>query len=510
MNGKQVDFLRMKKLIFQYRRILFNFGLPILFFGWVWLVMPIAQTFQFDSDEGQEMVKALLYSQGFALYGEIWSDQPPLFTFLLSHWFNFFNFLGDSVVAARFLVLCFATLLVWSFSQILRLSLGMIPAIIGMILLIFSLNFMRLSVSIMIGLPSLSLAVVSIYFLFLFVKRNSSIYFLILSGIAFGLSLQLKMYTIFLFPLFLFAWLTQRKFRESTMRFWRLYPAILWSFTFLGTFAIAGFFLNSLDLQNFFQFHLTDNVKDAFPDQNSLRDILTMYLQDLDYGLLAILGVRKIWQSRESLEKFPLIWLVLATAILLNHKPIWYHHYLLLSIPLVWLATYGVVAAVQELQKIGWFAALKNKKLKEIFKLRYAAIALIFSFLVLPIKLSFIGLQNQKFIQESRDRQEVLQHLIEYRDVTQWIFTDIPMYAAHAGLNVPPEIATLSRKRIASREISDDFLKSLFAAYSPEQCLIEKLPELEPPLDAYFGQNYNKTRYKYEHYWTIHYIRKDL
>lgn len=500
----------MRKFIIRYRETIFNLGLPIFFFSFIFWIVPIAETFQFDSDEGQEMIKALLYSQGFALYGEIWSDQPPLFTFLLSHWLNVFDFLGDSIFAARLLVLCFATLLLWSFSQILRSILGIIPAILGTILLIFSLNFMRLSVSIMIGLPSLSLAMVSIYFLFLFSPKNRYFYLAILSGMAFALSLQLKMYTIFLFPLILFYWLKQYKDKDARRHLWGFLPAVLWCLSFLGTFAIAGFLLGALDLQSFFQVHLTSNVKDAFPNQNSAYDIFMMYLQDLDYGLLAILGIRKIWKSQDSLTKFPLIWLMLATVILLNHKPIWYHHYLLLSIPLTWLATYGIVAAIRDLQKIGWFVALRNRKFREIFKLRYAAIALMFSCLVLPIKLSFLALQNQQFLQESRDRQEVLQQLVAYRDSTHWIFTDLPMYAAHAGLNVPPEIATLSRKRIASQEISDDFLQSLFAKYAPEQCLIEKLPELEPPLDVYLGRDYQKKSYNYKHYRTIHYIKNDL
>ncbi|MBP0020260.1 MAG: glycosyltransferase family 39 protein [Cyanobacteria bacterium SBLK] len=502
--------IEMKECLIRDREMIFNLGLPAFCFSFIFWVMPIADTFQFDSDEGQEMVKALLYSQGFALYGEIWSDQPPLFTFLLSHWLNVFDFLGDSIFAARLLVLCFSTLLLWSFSQILRLNLGMIPAIVGTILLIFSLNFMRLSVSIMIGLPSLSLAMLSIYLLFLFCEKNQYFYLTMLSGMAFALSLQLKMYTIFLFPLILFYWWERHKEKAPRKKYWRFLPAIIWCLSVLGTFAIAGFLLGALDLQNFFQFHLTNNVKDAFPNQNSFHDITIMYLQDLDYGLLAILGTRTIWKYRDTLAKFPLMWLILATGILLNHKPIWYHHYLLLSIPLTWLATYGIVVAMEELKKMGWFAAWKNRKLRDIFKLRYAAIALIFSGLVLPVKLSFLVLQNQQFFQESRDRQEVLQQLVQYRDSTHWIFTDIPMYAAHAGLNVPPEIATLSRKRIASQEISDDFLKSLFAKYSPEQCLIEKLPELEPPLDAYFGRDYNKISYKYKHYRAIHYIRNDL
>ncbi|MEM9541367.1 MAG: glycosyltransferase family 39 protein [Cyanobacteria bacterium P01_E01_bin.42] len=500
----------MKKFIIQHRENLFNLGLPLFCFVFIGSVMPIAKTFQFDSDEGQEMVKALLYSQGFSLYGEIWSDQPPLFTFLLSHWLNVFDFLGNSIFSARLLVLCFATLLLWSFSQILRLSLGMIPALVGTLLLIFSLNFMRLSVSIMIGLPSLSLAMVAIYFLFLYFKKNQYSYFTVFSGIAFGLSLQLKMYTIFLFPLLLFYWLAPFKNKDASRKFGGFLPGILWCLSWLGTFTIAGFLLGALDLQNFFQFHLTSNVKDAFPNQSSLHDITIMYLQDLDYGLFAILGVCQIWKSRDFFAKFPLIWLVLATAILLNHKPIWYHHYLLLSIPLTWLATYGIVEAIQVLKKIGWFAALKKRQVKAIFKPRYTAIALLFAYLALPVKLSFLGLQNQQFLQESRDRQEVLQQLVAYQDSTQWLFTDLPMYAAHAGLNVPPEIATLSRKRIASGEISDDFLKSLFAKYAPEQCLIEKLPELEPPLDAYLGRDYQKMSYQYEHYRTVHYIRNDL
>ncbi|WP_204102570.1 MULTISPECIES: glycosyltransferase family 39 protein [Spirulina sp. CCY15215] len=501
----------MKKFLFKDQGLLFNLYIPFFCFGFIFLIMPIAATFQFDSDEGQEMVKAILYSQGFTLYGDIWSDQPPLFTFLLSHWFNVF---GDSVFAARLLVLCFATLLIWSFAQILRLSLGTIPAIIGITLLMFSINFMRLSVSIMIGLPSLTLALVSLYFLFLYQYKNLAAnnlktYLAIFSGMAFGLSLQLKMYTIFLFPLILFYWLEQRKSQDLKTKFLGYYPAILWSFSFLGTFLIVGIALNSLDLQNFFQFHLTNSIKNAFPNENSFHDVLMMYLQGFDYVLLAILGVGKIWKSQESLAKLPLIWLILATVILLNHKPIWYHHYLLLSIPLVWLATYGMVAAIQTLQKDRWFAAFQKRKFSALFPIRYTAIALIFSLLALPIKLSFIGLQNQQFIQESKDHQEVLQHLVKYRDSTHWIFTDTPMYAAYAGINVPPEIATLSRKRIVSQEINNDFLKFLFTKYSPEQCLIEKLPELEPTLDNYLGKDYSKVRYKYKNYWAIHYVKND-
>ncbi len=58
-----------------------------LLFGFaVLLLIPIADIFLYNFDEGFEVTRATLQNQGYVLYKEIWSDQPPLFS-LLRHWF---------------------------------------------------------------------------------------------------------------------------------------------------------------------------------------------------------------------------------------------------------------------------------------------------------------------------------------------------------------------------------------------------------------------------------------
>ena len=148
--------------------LLFNLFIPAIFFIFAIYFMPIEQVFQFDtSDEGIELIKASLHLEGFALYTQIWNDQPPLSTIILSSWLSLF---GKSIFAARLLTLSFSTILIWSFCQTLRIYLGNLPAIIGTLLLVISCNFLRLSVSVMIGVPALALAMLSIYLLTLYKK----------------------------------------------------------------------------------------------------------------------------------------------------------------------------------------------------------------------------------------------------------------------------------------------------------------------------------------------------
>ena len=62
-------------------------AVPGLFFLFVWSWHPFHDVFEFDPDEGNNVIKALMLAEGHALYAEIWSDQPPLFTHLLRGWF---------------------------------------------------------------------------------------------------------------------------------------------------------------------------------------------------------------------------------------------------------------------------------------------------------------------------------------------------------------------------------------------------------------------------------------
>jgi hypothetical protein len=78
--------------------------LAAVFFGAVFLFSTFRERFETDLDEGVEVMKGLLLARGYPMYTQIWSDQPPLLTYLLAGAFRIFGFEVD---VGRILVLFF-------------------------------------------------------------------------------------------------------------------------------------------------------------------------------------------------------------------------------------------------------------------------------------------------------------------------------------------------------------------------------------------------------------------
>jgi len=490
------------------RSLSFHLLVPALFVGFALFLMPVEQAFQFDPDEGLELIKASLYSEGFTLYTQIWNDQPPLLTVLLSYWFSLF---GKSIFAARLLILSFATVLIWSFFQTLRITLGILPAIVGTLLLSVSCNFLRLSVSVMFGLPSLALAMLSIYTLILY-QQKPRFYLPILSGILIALSLQTKLFTVIFLPLLMFILI------EVALKRWQkkgkvnlpfyLSHTLLWLVSLLISFTLIGVLFNSLNFDQLLQSNLGNNVKTAFHKDNNFIIVLVLFLQDFDYVLLAIAGIIALFKSKESYNKFPLIWLITVTGVLLNYKPIWYHYYPLLSLPLTWLAAYGAKLAFEHFQKKNWYADFKLQNLKKLTLSGFAAAFFIFSIVVIPLKLTILQLQvASNFGIDDFKNTEVTEHVLNYKQSTEWLFTDLPVYAFYTGLNVPPEIAVLSTKRLESGNLTVTQVRSLLKKYRPEQVVLGRFPKLRRQVRTDLNENYSKT---YDDGIIAHYVLKKI
>ncbi len=500
----------------------FNLVLPGLFFGLAYLLMPVDQAFQFDTDEGIELVRASLYAQGFEFYREIWSDHPPLFSILLVQWQAWW---GASVAAARLLTLSFATLLIWAFAQTLRCFVQEAIALLGALLLANSINFLRLSVSVMIGLPSLALAMLAVYATVKYSQSpRRSWGWLLLSAIALATSLQIKVFTGFLLPILLgmiglAAGSSPQGGRWAIAQRRMIAPG-LWLLALGATFGGLSLGMGFDRAAELAQFQFQGDLKAVFVRENSLVDVLLMYLQDLDYGLLAVFGVMagrpagaialpSGWRSR-----LPLLWLGLATGLMLTHKPLWYHHYLVLAIPLTWLATLGLQAAVDQLQESGpaWprLAAQRSAgdpEARSRPRAVGATVLLSFVLLAAPVKLAATQLQNRAVLAAGAEHQAVVAAILNYQAETHWLFTDLPMYAIATGLNLPPPIAAISRKRVAAGEISLPFLENIIAQYQPEQFVLARFPEIQEPLKPYLSAHYRALP---ERAGTQHWVRRDL
>ncbi|NJR74430.1 MAG: glycosyltransferase family 39 protein [Scytonema sp. CRU_2_7] len=476
------------------KNVLFHLLIISLLVGFLIAIRfkPITQTFELDYDEGLNLIKTLLYSQGFSLYTQIWSDQPPLFTVLLSQWFSLF---GQSVFAARFLSVLFSALLLWCFYQIIRRELGIVPALVATVLLFNSWLYIRLSICVMIGLPSLSLAMLSIYFLTLY-KEHFSKYFLVFSGGLLALSLQTKLFTIFLIPLMLFS-LLDFSFKQIQQKKIWFYSLVLWLSTLTFIYIIIGFSYQQFsNFDQLLQSHLNQPIEKTMVNFNNVNYLFHMMSQDYEYIFLAAIGILAIFLKKQRDGLFPLTWLLTAILIFLNHKPIWDHHYPLLAIPICWLAAYGVALLLD--------LSSKNFKSPNIKKLIPS--------LVLVLLIVFVVATPANPKGRPPKNLEVMQLVLKYKKSTQWVFTDRPIYAFYAGLRVPPEIAVMSYKRLNSGDLTPKELLAVLQKYRPEQIFLDRWTgqiKSDSQLTAYINKNYSKT-YTDEKGRTEHYILSTL
>jgi 4-amino-4-deoxy-L-arabinose transferase-like glycosyltransferase len=484
------------------KNILLQLSIILLFISLVIAMRfePMTQTFQLDYDEGFNLMKAVLYSKGFSLYSQIWNDQPPFFTVILSKWINLF---GHSIFAARLLILLFSAILIWCFYQIVFFELGNLPAIVATFLLFTSWLYIRLSISVMIGIPSLALAMLSIYFLYRY-KQTSYKFYLILSGGCLALSLQTKLFTVFLIPLIGLQILDFRSRTKEikTNKLFLLKTICLWLISLVLVYSLlAALYQQFWNQEQLLLTHLKqppDLKKENF---HNLQYLNYMIHQDYDYIFLAGIGIWAIISQKQKKGLLPLTWLVTATFILLKHQPIWYHYYPLLAIPICWLAAYGV----DLLYKL--FSQNIYKKFKIISIKKFVLPA---SLIVILIGLIIITPPNPRG--SVPKNLELMQVIIKYKIFTNWVFTDNPMYAFYNDLIVPPEIAVMSYKRINSGDLTFTEMLAILNKYHPEQLILTRWTtqiKSDKNIMDYINNNYSLT-YTNAIKTEEHYVLKNL
>lgn len=459
----------------------------LLFFigGTLW-VMPLS-LFVFDNDEGINVIKAVLLADGYPLYTQTWSDQPPVFTQLLQWAFALF---GEKMVVARLLVLALATLFVWAYTSTIQAQIGSAAAWVALFLLMLSDNFLRLSVSVMIGLPALAFAMVAIYLLQRY-KRLGGNWQLIVAGILMGLSLQTKILTIVMLPILGLDLLDYgRDLGGVRARFWaKLRHALLWGLVTLVVYGLIGLYYQAFDLTMLLGAHLSGDVQSAYAEEGGWSEVRRFLLFDYGHLLLAVLGLLALRAQRAWQGLLPLGWLLLALLLLLYHRPMWYHHYQLLAIPLCWLAAYLVPliggAVGGALAPVGRFAWVTNGVV-------VAGVVVVAAWLLVARGQASVPGYNQ-----NADDQTIVALLQANATQNQWVFTDRAIYPFYAGLRVPPEIAVFSRKRFFGQNLNNQILLTVMTQYTPAQVLIMRFKDdllADPEFVAYLNAHYTKVQ----------------
>jgi hypothetical protein len=449
--------------------------LPLAFTAGMVLFYPFRFRFEFNADEGINLIKAMLTLRGFNLYSDFWSDQPPVFNAILTFWFSL---IGMKVSAGRILILGFSTLLLISAMYYLQRFWGIAYAILGMIAIVTLPFYFSLSVSVMIGLPSIAFALLS----FVGIARwhqNKSDFWLIFSAVFLALSVMTKIWTVILAPIFLAGIFIDKAglFRGNPNLRDSVRPIMTWS---LGFFLVASLFIlfviRPVNVPQLISVHLAAS---ATEEMQSIAAVLPMssYLNDSNIiFLLALLGAVIAIRSRAWHALYLVAWVLAAYVLLSWNVPFWYHHQLLITIPAALLASIAMGAAV-----VVVFERIRISKLWTLRAVPFAAILLLtvfFAFQRIPLTLSGLrfDLPNVYGTYDPTDHvdYEIVALIRKYADKTTSLFTDRPMYAFRSGMPVHPYLAVITAKRYYTGQPSQEEILSILLETKPEQVIINR------------------------------------
>ena len=436
-------------------------------------------------------MKAWLLDSDYQLYREIWNDQPPLLTHSLA---SAFSIIEPSINLARGLILLFATALLWQTWLVLYLLGGILHAYIGCLFLLIAPNYWKLSVSVMVGLPCITLAMGALLSIILWHSTRKNLW-LIISALLLSLSVLTKLFTLFLAPIVVIGIILDRT--RSTKISWRqkLQAPALWIAVFLGFSLLI--LLSLVGIENIHllvENHTNARSIEAFQDialRHSLRNDYRLFLVGFTVWGTIIACQRQRWQML-----YFGAWSIVAYSLLVNHRPIWYHQLLLLYLPAIVMVGYAMGEIITMALRFG----------NSYLRFNWRIVLALFTLAVSIAAVLLIGEQtkttakqmkfwqtacNQNAISTSWDRQ-FFNEITQYSPKTNWIVTDSPIFAFRAGIPVPPSTAVLSRKQLETGNITEEQLIDIIERYQPEQIFFKRFDW--SGLNDFLAQNYRLTK----------------
>ena len=469
------------------KHIWWQIAVPAFYFLWLLLFYPFRNVFWMDHDEGINLVKAQMLLRGFSLYKDIWNDQPPLFTYLMA---GLFRLWGLRINVAREFVLLIACGLFFLYLNYVYAVWGGWAAAAGVLLLVLLPRFADLSVSVMIGLPSIAFAMLALVAL-LYWHRQHRYFWLILSALGLAASVLTKLFTGFLAPIFFIGILIGEAARFRSARQWRqiILPGFVWGAIFA---LVAGLPILLLagpsNLNQLMENHIGGAGVEFFANDPTL----SLVFQLIDARLILLLAglgviqavIFKRWQAL-----YPTAWMLTAFVLLYNHKPVWSHQQLLVTIPAAILAAGAAGEAIGRLVDL-----LRSRSRVRALDFVHLASLLVFAAVLwtrLPVTLAEFNTTvafRSPPLREASTEVAILNKIREYAPETRWLVTDLPIYAFYSDLPVPPNLVVFSQKRVETGNLTEAEILSTIEKLQPEQILFGR--STFPAVQRYLQEHY--------------------
>jgi hypothetical protein len=463
------------KLILSKGAWLVHVVVPIVFVVLMVLFHPFRETFQFDTDEGLNLIKAVLVFEGHQSSRDIETDQPPLMTNILA---MVFRLTGQNVNVSRMVILLFSALLLGAAGMASQIAWDRATSALVYLILILIPNFLKFCVSVMIGQPSIALAMGALLCLILW-HRNRQWPWLVLTGLFMSLSLFTKLFTGILLPIFGIGLLVSEwvnlsgGFKKLQQGSWvhLLKPAFVFSISLIIFSVVLA--ITMLDLKNIMAL--------VVPHIDART---TMKIGSINYHLkpgvfvilLGIFGLGYSVAKQKWLALYPAAWAIVAYILLLGHNPVWYHHQMIITIPTAMLAAFGVKSIIQVFWERDITSSLWNKILI------LSGLLIIGALLNqhIPSVADQLGnrppsIKSLGIDPESGDMR-ILYKMHTLAEVGDVIVTDMPIFAVRAKMLVPLELAWISEKRFRTHKLTEQDIIDVIQREKPPLVLIARFP----------------------------------
>jgi hypothetical protein len=268
-----------------------------------------------------------------------------------------------------------------------------------------------------------------------------------------------------------------------------LHPVLIWSVSFAGlAIALGVVLVGPQNIAAITSPHMSAPTVEGFQSESFT---VNMHLRAAVPLLwLGILGAVVSFYRRKWLALYPIAWAVVAYVLFSFYSPVFYHHQLLITIPATLLAAAAVGEGVLLLTRLRGSADLIRFQ-------TFLGAAAVIGFLL--VSLHYIPGLDRDLMSRPRltdfslkatpGKLRVLRTMNSYADQTNWIMTDMPMYAFRIQRPVPPDVATFSSKRLATGSLTEEDILTAMDEYQPEQVLMARF-EI-PALESYLQENYN-------------------
>jgi hypothetical protein len=431
--------------------------------------------FQWDDDEGINVIKARLVEAGFRLYRDIWSDQPPLLTWILA---ATFRLVAPEVTPGRFVILLFATGGLLGIAQIAKGLAAPAAALLATLLLAVAPSYFTYARAIMVGLPAMALAALALAVAW----DTPCRWRLLASGALFGASLLIKPITAYQVVV-LAAVAALPCLRDPTVD-WR---SVLRQWGWLG----VGGGIVVLPVVVVIGPDFVTQVVGTYAETKKAYSFSLMtnlswtghYLvENIGPFVLAIWGV-VVWLRTQRTELgLMVLWLGLTLVALLTHTPLRTHQFLLLLFPTAILVAVGI----EDLRQ----TFLAGPTLNRVLALVPALIALSWLVIALSADASLLIATNND--NDNWISIEIIRSAVAPDEL---VVTDAPMLAFRANRLVPSSLAVPSLRRLRTGGLTERFVIEQTAAAQPRAVVLwDGRFDLLPDYVEWVEQHYQLAR----------------